>query len=85
MYPSSIAKRHGHRPRAKGHTAKNQEITQHEAKSRLTWQTLGSWLQMELLGRPESVRWAVVGGSSGYRNGRGKPQRVSTPLETMLH
>lgn len=63
-----------------------------------TWETLGAWIRTklqawiqlvldeeltELLGRPKSERRAVVDAGPGYRNGHGKPRRVSTPVGTL--
>lgn len=63
-----------------------------------TWETLGAWIRgklqvwiqlvldeelTELLGRQKSERRAVVDAGPGYRNGHGKPRRVSTPVGTL--
>ena len=63
-----------------------------------TWETLHTWLRermqelvqwaleaevTELLGRARYQRRAEVDGAPGYRNGYGKPRKLSTPLGTV--
>jgi len=60
-----------------------------------TWETLHTWLRgqvqgliqrvleeevREFLGRERYQRRAEVGGAQGYRNGYGKPRKLSTPV-----
>lgn len=75
-----------------------EKTTEALATSSPTWETLGGWIRTklqawlqlvleeeltELLGRPKSERRAVVDAGPGYRNGHGKPRRVSTPVGTL--
>lgn len=76
----------------------SEKSTEHGTTSSPTWDTLGGWLRAklqawvqvlldeeltELLGRQKSERRAKVDGAPGYRNGHGKPRRLSTPVGTI--
>lgn len=67
-------------------------------RSSPTWERLHQWLRervqaliqevleaevTELLGRDRYQRRAAVDGPAGYRNGYGKPRRLTTPLGTL--
>ena len=73
----------------------HQRSTHQEQLSIPTWETLHTWLRermqelvqwaleaevTELLGRARYQRRAEVDGAPGYRNGYGKPRKLSTPL-----
>ncbi len=76
----------------------DEKSTEHGTTSSPTWDTLGGWLRAklqawvqvlldeeltELLGRQKSERRAKVDAAPGYRNGHGKPRRLSTPVGTL--
>ena len=73
----------------------HQRSTHQEQMSIPTWETLHEWLRermqelaqwaleaevTELLGRVRYQRRAEVDGVPGYRNGYGKPRKLSTPM-----
>jgi putative transposase len=79
-------------------TAMHQRSTHQEQLSIPTWETLHTWLRgriqelvqwaleaevAELLGRVRYQRRAEVDGVPGYRNGYGKPRKLSTPVGTV--
>jgi putative transposase len=76
----------------------HQRSTHQEQLSIPTWETLHTWLRgrmqelvqwaleaevTELLGRVRYQRRAEVDGVPGYRNGYGKPRKLSTPVGTV--
>ena len=61
-------------------TAMHQRSTHQEQLSIPTWRTLHTWLRERM---QELVQWALeaeVDGVPGYRNGYGKPRKLSTPV-----
>ena len=74
------------------------ESTGERGSSRVVWEELGSWVRVkvqgfvqsvleeevtELLGRGRSERRAAVDGQAGYRNGHGKPRRLTLSCGTI--
>lgn len=75
-----------------------EQNTEQEARSSATWETLEDWLRgriqgavqelleeevSELLGRLKSERRSPVDAQPGYRNGYGKPRRLTTGAGTI--
>lgn len=75
-----------------------EKITDPRSASRQAWESLESWVRenvqrfvqalleeevTELLGRTKSERRAAVDGDAGYRNGHGKPRRLTLSSGTI--
>lgn len=81
-----------------GDTAMKEETTESRSSSRVAWESLENWARLEiqewiqdlmvgevteLLGREKSERRQPVDSRAGYRNGYGKPRRLTMSIGTV--
>jgi putative transposase len=93
-----VANQQGEGALGKEITAVRKKSTNEEGASRVVWEELEGWVRVkvqefvqrvledevtELLGRGRSERRAAVDGQVGYRNGHGKPRRLTLSCGTI--